>query len=73
MSKKDKSSFENVDKKIKEICTSQDLEHYKNLKKPYQKFKRVHVNSHFVLLFRIEGEVIVFEDYKHHDDAYNLE
>lgn len=68
--KKDSSSYKNVLKKINEIISSSDLNHYKNLKKPLEKYKRVHVNSHFVLLFRVSKSNIVFEDYDHHDKIY---
>lgn len=71
LEKKDSSSYNNVLKKIKEIISSQDLNHYKNLKKPLEKYKRVHVNTHFVLLFRLEGSKIIFEDYEHHDRVYS--
>ncbi len=68
LSKKDKALFEIILKKIEEICCS-DVNHYKNLKKPLQNYKRVHV-GHFVLLFKIEGEVIVFRYFDHHDKIY---
>ena len=70
ISKKDIGAYSNITKKIKEICSSQDINRYKNLKKPLENYKRVHVNTHFVLLFRIEGNVIIFEDYDHHDIIY---
>lgn len=45
--KKDVKAFNNIFKKIIGI------EHYKNLKKPLQHLKRVHINSHFVLTFEV--------------------
>ena len=47
----------NVIKKIDEIVNCIDINHYKNLKKPLEKFKRVHVNNCFVILKnRIPGD-----------------
>ena len=50
LSKKDKIQFEAVLKKINEVINSDNIEHYKNLRRPLQKYKRVHVYSSFVLL-----------------------
>ncbi len=36
VSKKDKAAYEQILKKIEEIIDSQDIDHYKNLKKPLQ-------------------------------------
>ena len=59
-------------KKIKQIVSSSDIHHYKNLKSPLQRFKRVHINRSFVLIFEyIEKEdLIKFEDFNHHDIIY---
>jgi mRNA-degrading endonuclease RelE of RelBE toxin-antitoxin system len=69
---KDIKSYSNILNKINEIISSLDIDHYKNLKKPLQDFKRVHVNSHFILTFSFHKEkhLIEFVDYRHHDDAY---
>jgi len=72
LSKKDKVQFEAILKKINEVINSENIEHYKNLKKPLQKYKRVHVYSSFVLLFRIDEDKIIFRYYDHHDNIYNL-
>lgn len=66
--KKDKVLFEQILKKIEEIINS-DVNHYKNLRKPLQNYKRVHI-GHFVLLFKIEGETILFRYFDHHDRIY---
>ena len=47
--KKDKALYEQIKRKIGEIISSSGVEHYKNLKKPLQEFKRVHI-GHFVLV-----------------------
>ncbi|MBS3162547.1 addiction module toxin RelE [Candidatus Woesearchaeota archaeon] len=68
LSKKDKSLFEQILKKIADICNS-DINHYKNLKKPLQNYKRVHI-GHFVFLFKVENETIIFRYFDHHDKIY---
>ena len=52
LAKRDKVFYEAVMKKIEEILTCTDVNHYKNLKHPLQEFKRVHVRGSFVLLFK---------------------
>ena len=52
--KKDKLRYEAAIKKINEICSNQDIGHYKNLSYDMKEFKRVHVLSHFVLIFKFE-------------------
>jgi YafQ family addiction module toxin component len=72
IAKKDKVSYEQILKKIEEIITCKDLDHYKNLRKPLQEFKRVHIKGSFVLLFKYnltEG-CITFYDFDHHDRIY---
>lgn len=72
LSKKDKDLFEFTLQKIQEIIECPNLNHYKNLRAPLQEFKRVHVKSSFVLLFRFESKenCIYFEKLKHHDKIY---
>ena len=41
----------NVLNKIDEILNCPNLNHYKNLRKPLHKFKRVHINNSYVILF----------------------
>ncbi|MFH1591613.1 MAG: addiction module toxin RelE [archaeon] len=45
---------------------------YKFLRKPYQTFNRVHIDKHFVLIFKIEHKERVVDVYffGHHDYAY---
>lgn len=71
LSKKDKSTYEQVLKKIEEIIKSADVEHYKNMKYDLSNEKRVHV-GHFVLIFSfIKSEnKIKFLDFDHHDNIY---
>ncbi|MFT4343301.1 MAG: hypothetical protein ACMXYE_00980 [Candidatus Woesearchaeota archaeon] len=60
----------NVQNKILEIRQSDDLNHYKNLKHDLKKYKRVHVNDSFIILFFDENNIVHFVDYTHHDVAY---
>ena len=72
LSKKDTTRFEATLKKIEEITLSADISHYKNLKHNLKKYKRVHIDSSFVLVFRYEERTntVYFEDLQHHDDIY---
>lgn len=72
LSKKDKVQFEALLYKIEEIIQSGNVEHYKNLRRPLQQYKRVHVYKSFVLLFRLEGETVIFRYYDHHDNIYSF-
>lgn len=72
ISKKDKLMYESVLKKIDEIINCSDVNHYKNLRKPMQFLKRVHVKSSFVLIFQYleKEDKILFFDLDHHDNIY---
>ena len=71
--KKDKVMHDALMNKIEEILNCRDVNHYKNLRKPLHDFKRVHIKSSFVLIFKfIESENrIIFYDLDHHDNIYN--
>ncbi len=71
LSKKNNQLYEQVLKKIQEILTCENVEHYKNLRHDMKDSKRVHV-GHFVLIFNYEKNsgLISFEDLGHHDDIY---
>lgn len=70
LSKKNKKQLKIIFNKVEEIL--QNPIHYKNLRKPLQYLKRVHIDKHFVLTFSVnENEKIVtLEDYEHHDKIY---
>ena len=70
--KKDKVRYEATLRKIQEIVSSYDPNRYKNLSYDMKDFKRVHIDSHFVLIFKVdEGKkTIRFEDLQHHDSIY---
>ena len=71
LSKKDKRLYEQVLKKVNEVISSSDIEHYKNLKYDMKDKKRVHI-GHFVLVFKFikEENKIIFLDFDHHDNIY---
>ena len=73
LKRKDKKTFNEVKKKILQISSSdkKTIQHFKNLRKPLQDFKRVHIKS-YVLLFRIKSDTIVIEAFNHHDTVYNI-
>lgn len=72
--KKDRKKVEIINKKIKEIINrdSASIEHYKNLRHDLKEFKRVHIDSNFVLVFRVDikNNFILFSDFDHHDNIY---
>ena len=70
LAKKNPKQLEIINNKINEI--RENPQHYKNLKKPMQHLKRVHVDSNFVLLFSVDeaSKSIIIEDYDHHDKIY---
>ena len=71
--KKDKKRYEATLNKISEVINSQDPNHYKNLSHGLKAFKRVHIDTHFVLIFKVDeaNKLIKFEDLQHHDVIYN--
>lgn len=71
LSKKAKLLHEQVIKKINEIVSSSDIEHYKNLRYNLKDSKRVHI-GHFVLIFQFNKSTntIYFDDFDHHDNIY---
>ncbi len=72
LSKKDPSMFDDLPEKIDEIITCKNIDHYKNLRKPLQHLKRVHIKGPFILTFRhIESEdKVIFYDFDHHNRVY---
>ena len=67
LKKKDKATFERVEKKIKEILI--EPEHLKHLRNVLKGEQRVHL-GHFVLRFSVKENKIYFITFKHHDYAY---
>jgi YafQ family addiction module toxin component len=70
LAKKNPKQLEIIHKKINGI--RENPQHYKNLKKPLQHLKRVHIDSNFVMLFSVDetSKTVIIEDYNHHDNIY---
>ena len=71
LKRKDKTTYNAVKKKIIQISHSDknSIQHFKNLRRPINEFKRVHIGS-FVLIFRFKDNTIIFEEFEHHDKVY---
>ncbi|PIN75847.1 addiction module toxin RelE [Candidatus Woesearchaeota archaeon CG10_big_fil_rev_8_21_14_0_10_37_12] len=72
LEKKDKKTYEILLRKMQEILTCENVEHYKNLRKPLQHLKRTHINNSFVLTFKYDKEKdhVLFYEFDHHDNIY---
>jgi mRNA-degrading endonuclease RelE of RelBE toxin-antitoxin system len=57
-------------KKMMEVISSDSVDRYKNLKSPKNEFKRIHLTDNFILLFKVEGNKVIFVDILHWDSAY---
>lgn len=70
LAKKNPKQLVIIEKKIQEII--KNPQHYKNLKRPLQHLKRVHVGSSFVLTFSVNENYkkVIIESYDHHDKVY---
>lgn len=70
LSKKSPRQMYIIEKKIEEVIKNPN--HFKNLRKPLQHLKRVHIDKSFVLAFSVKKseKLIIFEDYDHHDKIY---
>lgn len=70
MAKKDKRKYDFIFKKISEIV--QEPHRYKNLKRPLQHLKCVHIDTNFVLTYSLDEEsrTVTFVDFDHHGNIY---
>ena len=70
LGKKNPKQLSIIGNKVKEVILN--FYHYKNLRKPLQHLKRVHIDGSFVLVFSVNEntKIIIFEDYDHHDNIY---
>lgn len=71
LGRKDPKQAEIIVKKSEEIV--ENPQHYKNLRRPLQFLKGVHIDKHFVLTFSVDEnrKIVTLEDYDHHDNIYN--
>ena len=72
---KNKKELGNIHSKIRQIVSLEDyskLNYFKNLRAPLNNYKRVHINTSFVLIFRYlkEENTIIFQYHGHHDEVY---
>ena len=67
LEKKDKALFSQIQKKLIDIV--QDPVHYKTLKNVLAGYRRIHFGP-FVLVFKIEENVVRIISLDHHDKAY---
>ena len=72
LSKKNLKQLKIISKKINEIRKN-PLHKYKFLRKPLQSFNRVHIDKHFVLIFKIDysRKTVIIYFFDHHDKVYN--
>ena len=68
--KKNRSQLEIIDKKIQQII--QDPTRFKKLRGDMKGSSRVHVDTHFVLVFEYntQTKIVRFLDFDHHDKVY---
>ncbi|MBI2042912.1 hypothetical protein HYT25_00810 [Candidatus Pacearchaeota archaeon] len=68
--KKNRKQYEIIMKKAEEII--KNPQHYKNLRKPLQHWKEVHIDKHFVLAFSVNenSKTVILEDFEHHDKIF---
>jgi mRNA-degrading endonuclease RelE of RelBE toxin-antitoxin system len=71
LKRKDPNLFRTFQKKINQISGLDKgaIGHFKNLRGNLSDYKRVHVGS-FVLIFKIEKDTVIFDKFRHHDEAY---
>lgn len=67
LKKKDNSLFRRLEFKIEEIL--ENPTHYKPLRDDLKGMRRVHV-GHFVIIFEIKDDTVIFISFKHHNHAY---
>jgi YafQ family addiction module toxin component len=67
LKKKDKTLFNQIQKKLIEIV--QNPEHFKSLRNVLSGYRRIHFGP-FVLVYKIEGNIIRIISLDHHDKSY---
>uniref|UniRef100_A9A6F6 Plasmid stabilization system n=1 Tax=Methanococcus maripaludis (strain C6 / ATCC BAA-1332) TaxID=444158 RepID=A9A6F6_METM6 len=70
LSKKDPKKLDIILNKMEEILENPN--HYKNLKKPLNNLKRVHIDKNHVLVFAVNENTntVIFVYFDHHDKIY---
>jgi mRNA-degrading endonuclease RelE of RelBE toxin-antitoxin system len=67
LKKKDKVLFDQIQRKLIDLVKNPD--HYKPLKNVFVGYRRIYFGS-FVLIFKIEGDVVRIISLDHHDSSY---
>jgi YafQ family addiction module toxin component len=67
LKKKDKTLYEQIQKKLIDLVQNPD--HYKPSKNILAGYRRIHFGS-FVLIYKIEGDIIRIISLDHHDQSY---
>ena len=69
IARKNRTLYKRIFRKMRQIV--RNPQHYKNLRKPLQYLKAVHIGS-FVLCFSVDEntKIVCFEKYEHHDKIY---
>ena len=70
LAKKNPERLKMSGKKIEEITMSEDTHRYKNLKRPLNYLKRVHIDASFVIVFSVRDNHILIEAFDQHDKIY---
>ncbi len=70
LAKKNTKQLEIIHDKIEEVRANPHR--YKNLRRPLQHLRRVHIDKSFVMVFSIDEskKTVIIEDYDHHDKIY---
>ena len=71
LKRKDFAFFRALQNKITQIanCDEVSIQHFKNLRHDLSHLKRVQLGS-FVLVFQVKNNIVIFEDFDHHDRIY---
>ena len=71
IAKKNSQQLRIINKKIEEIRNNPN-HIYKFLKRPLQTYNRVHIDTHFVLIFKIDhnSKTVIVYYFDHHDNIY---
>ncbi len=67
LKKKDRKMFLQIKKKLRDII--ENPEHYKPLRNSLAGYRRIHFGS-FVLVYKIDRDIVKIISLDHHDDAY---
>jgi YafQ family addiction module toxin component len=67
LKKKDKVMFDQIQKKLIDIVEHPD--HHKPLRNILAGYRRIHFGS-FVLIYKIDGEIVRIISLDHHDKSY---